>query len=159
MSDFDVILAQSQTEKLFTPYVPDMPPEQMSGAYRPLGLPADPAYNLPPPGFESTLGVEEGMPLITSIQGVWDSVKSNASGLVGAVEHGVEGVYETGKKAVKSVYGDVSGGVGKVFGDISNPLTSTLKTGFWYALLGVVVLGGVVYFVGKSGAVRVAIPI
>lgn len=152
----------SSPEQLFTPYTPSGNPESWNSAYRPLGLPMDPVSNVAPAGFESAmLADSEDSPLISSLQGYWDDIKANSYGAVTHVEDAVKNAYGGIKDITKTVYGDLANGVGTVVDDITTPargmLTGFLDNVYWKTVLGVVVIGTALYFIGKTGAVKVKI--
>jgi len=115
-------------------------------SYLPLGLPPDPVSQLPPPGLETTLAASGSSPYISSLQGVWDSITSASESAAKAVESGIT-----------KVYGKVKQGVGTVYDDVTNPVGSLVENAYWKILLGVVVVGVAVYYIGKTGAVKVSV--
>lgn len=109
-----------------------------------LGLPGDNQSSAPPPGFESTTAAVQPPPPISTVDKIWGTIKSDASSAVNWGESEVQSAYQTTKSAV-----------GTVVSDVASPITSSLKSVYMYALIGVVVLAGAIYFIGKGGAVKV----
>lgn len=107
-----------------------------------MGLPSDPVPSSAPPGLPQSIG---------------DEIASGFNTGIGAVENVFTDIYAGGKKVVGTVYSDVKGGVSTVVGDVASPVSSTLKTTYWYLILGVVVIAGGLYFIGKTGAVKVSV--
>lgn len=107
------------------------------------------------PGFESTSGATSSAPPITSASSWWDNVKNEMGSVVTSVENYEKGIYNGVKDITKTVYSDASSAVGTVYADVSSPVTSALTSTYWYAIGAVVVLGAVIYFAGKSGALKV----
>lgn len=122
-----------------------------------IGLPADPSPTTPPPGLDHTEAGNIAAPLITTAQSIWDTIKQDSISAVNAVETGVKNVYGGIKDVTKTVYTDVKSGVGTVADDVTHPVAEATKTTYWYLLLGIIVVAGGLYFVGKSGAVRVSV--
>lgn len=147
--DFADILAtiDGSNTKLYTPYVPEGPTESLPIAYRPIGLPADPISYLPPAGFETTVAAQGSDPLISSSQSWWDTIKQTSYSAV-------ESVYEGAKSVTKKVYNDGKNLVGTVYDDVTAPVENAVKSIYWYALLGVVVIAGALYLSNKSGALK-----
>lgn len=110
----------------------------------PFGLPFDTQPTSPPPGLESTVGSVSNPPAISTATGVWEKVKQwdLAAG-------------DWIVNAVKKDYALVKGGVSTVAGDVVAPIEEKATSTYWYLLLGVVVIAGAIYFIGKSGAVKV----
>ncbi len=71
----------------------------------------------------------------------WDQLSKDVDVVVGGVKSG----YETTKNVVSTVAGD-----------IEKPISGILDNLYWRVIIVVVVLGGVIYFAGKSGALRVS---
>jgi len=117
--------------------------------YLPLGLPPDPVSSLPPQGLQGVMYSQPSSPMISSLQGVWENITTFS-------ESAIKNVYKTTKGAVKEVYDDGKQLVGDAYDSVSNPVGSFLDNVYWKVILAVVVIGGVVYFAGKSGAVRVS---
>lgn len=110
----------------------------------PLGLPPDPTPGFVP-GLESTAWYDSSTFEISSIgQNLWDSFSQFS-----------ESAYSGTKQVLKKGYSDLKDGVSTVVGDVTEPISDSLKTTFWYALLAVGALGAVIYFAGKSGALRI----
>jgi hypothetical protein len=132
------------------PYTPADPTAASSLAYTSMGLPADPVSSQPPAGFESSLAADPPKPTISSVaQGIWDEIKQDSTSAVSAVYGGT-------KKVVATVYEDVASGVGTVVNDVASPVKTALSSTYWYLLGAVAVLGAVIYFAGKSGALRIS---
>ena len=146
-NDFSSFILGSPEENA-TPYVPEGYPETWSAAYRPLGLPMDPMYNIALPGLEGADAAIEGTPILSSIQSTFDKITSDSYGAL-------QSVYDSGKKAIGTLYDDVAHGVGNVYDDVTKPVTSLLDNVYWKVILAVVVVGGALYFIGKGGAVKV----
>ena len=114
-----------------------------------LGMPVDP-YGSVPPGFETTMNSVPPTPPLAVVKEFWD-------GSIQAVEGVVQDIYNGAKGVGSSIYADLKQGVGAVVEDVTEPAASALKTTFWYAVVGLVVIGGVLYFAGKSGALSVRV--
>lgn len=112
----------------------------------PMGLPMDPVGAGAPLGLESTKAAVSSSPIMVAYEESWD-----------AVENFYVGLYGTTKKIIGQVYSDVRSGAGTVYDDVSKPVSSALTGTYWYLILGVVVVAGGLYFVGKGGAVKVSI--
>lgn len=113
-------------------------------SYLPLGLPADPSPSALPPGLETTSGAISSFNLFPDVTAVWDVVKRNSESAADYVEQGIETLYGKGKQAV-----------GTVYDDLTKPLSSAVDNVYWKIILAAVVIGGVVYFAGKGGAIKV----
>lgn len=122
--------------------------EQLKGSiqtYLPLGLPPDPSPYTIPPGLESTQGaVSTFDALFPEITYVWDAIKRNSESAADYLEQGVKDAYS----ATKNV-------VGTVYDDVTKPLSDAVDNAYWKVLLAVIVVGGALYFIGKTGAVKV----
>lgn len=140
MSDFSLFADEQPNSST---YIPDGPQETWSAAYRPLGIPGDPGSDMIA-GLETTDAAAGPAPSISSFQNFTDSIKSDATNLLG----GAEG-------AIKSGYSTIKGAVGTVVGDVTDPLASAAKTYFAYAMVAIIIVGGVLYFAGKSGALKI----
>lgn len=57
-------------------------------------------------------------------------------------------------QAVKDDYGLLKGATSTVVGDVAAPVQGVIDNAYWKIILVVIVLGGVIYFAGKSGAVK-----
>lgn len=117
--------------------------------YSKIGFPKDPVSSFPPPGLEGTSGAVSDSPIMTSLGNFLGTVEDYT---VNIVKGGYEGV----KNVTKTVYDDVKSGVGTVVGDVTSPLGSLLDKTYWYLIGAVIIVGGVVYFAGKSGALRIS---
>lgn len=122
--------------------------EQLKGSiqtYLPLGLPPDPSPYTIPPGLESTQGaVSTFDALFPEITYVWDAIKRNSESAADYLEQGVKDAYSATKNVVSTVYDDVT-----------KPLSDAVDNAYWKVLLAVIVVGGALYFIGKTGAVKV----
>ena len=114
-------------------------------SYLPLGLPPDPSPSTLPPGLETTQGAVSTMDyLFPEVSYVWDAVKRNSESAADYVEQGI-----------KDAYGATKNAIGTVYDDVTKPLSSAVDNVYWKVILAAVVVGGVIYFAGKSGAVKV----
>lgn len=113
-------------------------------SYLPLGLPADPAPKTLPPGLESTQGAVSNFNLFPELTFAWDQITRNSESAADYLQQGIE-----------SAYGTVKKGLGTVYDDISAPVTSAVDNLYWKIIIAAVVVGGVVYFAGKGGAIKV----
>lgn len=147
---YPFILGSSDENVLSTPYTPEGYPETWNAAYRPLGLPMDPMFNVALPGLEGADAAQEGTPILSSIQNIFDDIKNDSYGAL-------QTAYDSGKKAIGTLYDDVAHGVGNVYDDVTKPLETALDNVYWKIILAVVVVGGALYFVGKTGAVKVSV--
>lgn len=125
--------------------------------YIDLGLPGSIDSSMPLPGLETTSAAISPAPPITTAQSIWDTIKNDSYSAMGAVETGVKNVYGGIKDITKTVYQDVSSGVGTVYDDVAAPVEKAATSTYWYLILGVIVIGGVLYFAGKSGALKISV--
>lgn len=108
------------------------------------------------PGFESTsAAVSKGAPVSSIVSEWWDNIKNDMNQVVNVVETETKNAYGGIKDLTKTVYNDVSSGVGEVFDDVTHPVETALSGLYWYAIVGVIVIAGAVYFMGKGGAIKV----
>lgn len=121
----------------------------------PMGLPPDPVGVGPVRGLESTAGASQPAPLMTSHPSLWEEIKQDSLSAVRMVETGAKNVYGGIKDITKTVYGDVESGVETVVGDVAKPVQGAIDNAYWKIILAVVVLGGALYYIGKSGALKV----
>lgn len=112
-------------------------------ATEPIGLPADTQSTSPPPGFETTTAAIQPAPPISTVDKIWNSIKQDSQSALSWTEGAVKSTYETGKSAVSTVAGD-----------IAHPVENAAQGIFWYAMIGVVIIAGAIYFIGKGGAVK-----
>lgn len=151
-NSFTDILAEeggyTVNQQLSTPYVPAGAEETWNSAYRPLGLPRDPLYFDLPAGLDGAGSSAVSSISLSSLDGIWDSVSQNSLGAFSWAGQKAKGL-------VTSSYGLLKEGVSEVLEDVTTPLSSGLKTYYWYLLGGLIVVGGVLYFAGKGGAIRV----
>lgn len=129
-------------------FMTDMRYEELKGSlqsYLPLGLPPDPSP-MYVPGLETTSGAVSTPSLFPSVQDVWDNITRNAESAADYVEQGIEAVYKKGKSAA-----------GTVYDDLSKPLNTAIDNAYWKIILAAIVVGGVVYFAGKGGAIKVSV--
>lgn len=147
--DFSSIVAEA--DQLSTPYIPAAgSPASFSAAYTPIGLPENPnPTGIMPPGLEGTQGYKQPGPPISSVDSLWTKIKSNSLGAISTLE-------KTAQDLVTGAYDEVKSGVSTVASDIAAPVKNALTSTYMYLLLGVVVVGGVIYFAGKSGALRIS---
>lgn len=108
----------------------------------PMGFPPDPTSNLVPGLSQTSYSVQEA-PIFSSVQGVWDTFKNFG-----------ESVYTGAKGVVSHGYTDLKEAASTVYDDVTMPVESALKSTYWYLILGVVVIGGALYFIGKGGALK-----
>lgn len=109
------------------------------------------------PGLGGTDAAVSDSPLLSSVSpSWWDSIKNSASGVISKAESIEKSIYTEAKDVTKIVYGDVRDAAGTIYDDVSKPISGFISGTYWYAILAVVVLGGVIYFAGKSGALRVS---
>lgn len=118
--------------------------------YVPLGLPSDPVSLMPPSGLESTVAAQGTTPMLSSVQGIWNTITTDS-----------ESAYQwfvtpQGENPISFLYGKGKEAISTVVDDIAKPAGNLLEGVYWKLLLAVVVIGGVVYFAGKSGAVRIS---
>lgn len=113
-------------------------------SYLPLGLPPDPSPKSLPAGLETTSGAVSSFNLFPEVTLAWDAITRNSESAADYVEQGIKSIYGKGKEAVGSVYDDLSA-----------PVTSVVDNLYWKIILAAVVVGGVVYFAGKGGALKV----
>jgi hypothetical protein len=108
----------------------------------PLGLPADNQSSAAPPGFESTVGAVQPAPPVSTIDKIWDTIKTDSSSAV-----------SWGEDEVKAAYSNTKAAAGTVVSDVTSPIASATKSIYMYAILGVIVLAGAIYFIGRGGAI------
>lgn len=108
------------------------------------------------PGFQSTFGsISSPAPMASVSPSWWDTIKNEATSAFGATEDDIKTVYGGLKDVTKTVYGDASSAVGTVFNDVTSPVKDAANATYWYTILAVIVVGGVLYFMGKSGVLKV----
>ena len=117
----------------------------------PLGLPQDTQPTSPPPGLESTTASVSDPAPISTVDKIWNTIKSDSSSAVNYIEQAPGALYSGTKSAISTIYTDVASGVSTVANDVTSPLRST----YWYLIVAVVVIAGALYFIGKGGAVKV----
>ena len=138
----------SNSEKPETDYSSMLAYGKKIESFLPLGLPPDPLPKTPPAGLESTIGAIPEAGWTLSLSNAWN-------GIVSSSESAVQGLYESGKKVVRGVYEDAKDAAGNVYDDLTKPVSSFIDNAYWKIILAAVVVGGVIYFAGKSGALRV----
>lgn len=128
-----------------------------------LGLPPDPNSSLPQPGFETTSAADQPSPVMSTIQSIWGTIKQDSLGAATTVENAVTGevsnAYNSVTNAATNAVSSVVNKATAAVTGVENKVTGTLTSVYWYAILAVVVIGGVLYFGGKSGALRVGVPV
>lgn len=117
----------------------------------PLGLPYESGQ--PPKGFESTTASQPPAPPISTIDSIWDTIKQDSLGAVDWTGQAIDSTYSNAKSVANNVYDDLKSGVSKVGGDVTAGLASPLQNIYWYLIIGVVIIGGALYFVGRGGAI------
>lgn len=147
----------NDADQLSTPYVPapgSAASETAAYDHNHVWLPADVMPSDPPPGFETTpQGLMPTPTISAKAQAMWDTVKSDAQGVAAWGEDEAKNVYGGVKNVAKTVYGDLSKAAGTVYDDVAKPVKGLLTGTYMYMLLGVIVVAGAVYFIGKSGAI------
>lgn len=112
-----------------------------------IGLPADPNPVSPPLGLESTPSAVAEPPLISSVTpSIWQTIKSDSVNVF-------HSVIEESETAVKDAYGVGKSAVTTVVTDVGAPIKSVLTGTYMYLLLGLVVVAGGLYFIGKGGGI------
>lgn len=142
----DFVAGSMSTEQGdFIPGVTDSP------ASLPMGFPEDNQSSAPPPGFETTTGSVAAPPQISTIDSLWNTIKQDSQSTIAWTEQEASNTFTGAKNLAKSaVSGVESAGSGAV-----DFVESGVKSVYWYTILAVVVIGGVIYFAGKSGAIKV----
>lgn len=108
------------------------------------------------PGFESTSAAISAPAAVSSVApSWWDSIRNDMGQAVDNLEKLPGVLYTDAKGITKTVYDDISGGVGTVYDDATGKLAGTATSYYWYALLALVVVGTGIYFIGKTGAIKV----
>ncbi len=110
--------------------------------------------DMPPQGFESTLGSIQDPPQIAS-SSVWDRITGTADTAVGWLETVDKQLGASVINTVKKDYDLVKGGATQVIGDVASPIQSSLNSTYWYLIVGIIVIAGALYFIGKGGAIKV----
>ena len=118
-----------------------------------IGLPVDNQSSAPPPGFDSTVSSVQPAPPISTVDKIWGSISSTASSVVSKIEAAPGEALDWTEGEIKSGYNTVKSGVGTVVSDVTSPVTSSLKSVYVYAIVGVIVLAGAIYFIGRGGAI------
>lgn len=119
-----------------------------------MGLPRDPVFFPVPAGLESAAASAPPPPPISSSQTWWDTIKQDSVSSLKWVEDEAVAVAHGAADITKAAYGGAKNAVGTVVSDIASPVTGALNNIYWYAILGVVVIGGALYFAGKGGALK-----
>lgn len=115
----------------------------------PIGLPKDQS-DITPMGFLGAQAALSNNPQITSAQGgLWDSVKNDMGSAIDWVEKAPGTLWASTKSGVS----DIATGAENLASSAENAVTAPLKATYFYILLAVVVVGGVLYYIGKSGVV------
>lgn len=117
----------------------------------PMGFPVDNQSSAPPPGFESTTGSVASPPQISTIDSLWNTIKQDSQSAIAWTEKEASNTFTGAKNLASSAVS----GVESVAMAPVNYVESGVKSVYWYAILAVVVIGGVIYFAGKSGAIKV----
>jgi hypothetical protein len=125
----------------------------LSPAQFPMGLPEDTQSTEPPPGFRSTLASISPPPKISTAESIWSTIKQDSQSALAWTEKEAQSVYQGSKNVISTVYHDVAEGVGTVAYDATAPVRAT----YWYLILGLVVVAGGLYFIGKTGAIKVSV--
>lgn len=121
-----------------------------------IGIPRDPVGNTPVYGLETTSAAVQEAPPISTFDRLWGAIKQDSSGLLHGIGDAGKNAYGGISDITKTVYGDVKSAAGTVYDDVSKPLSGIIGSAYTYIIVAVVVLGGVIYFAGKSGALRVS---
>lgn len=108
------------------------------------------------PGFESASAAVSEPPPITTASSWWGKIKNDMGSAFGEFAAIEKNIYGGIKDITKTVYTDLSSGAGAVYDDVSGPVASAVTSAYWYAIIAVVVIGGVIYFAGKSGALKLS---
>lgn len=106
-----------------------------------LPFPKDPQADATVPGIDHTTYAISKPPLISTLQEMW---KGFVEDPVDFVKYGVKESYSGSKEAISTVISDVV-----------EPIQSEVKTTYWYLILGLVVVAGGLYFIGRGGAIKV----
>ena len=118
-----------------------------------LGMPSDPNDPFPPAGLSTTVAADQSPPSL--IGGIYNTIADDSRSALDYVEAAPGKVVATVESGISSAYGTLKNGVSTVVSDVSSPLGGLLKTSYWYLIGAVAVIGAVIYFAGKSGALRI----
>jgi hypothetical protein len=98
----------------------------------------------------------------SSTQSWYSSIESGVSGVVAGVENVASKTVSAAVSGIETGYGAAKSAAGTVLSDVESGTTSAINTAlapaksvFLYLLLGVAVVGAVIYYAGKSGALKV----
>jgi len=116
-----------------------------------MGFPTLSGDSYTPPGFSSTQAAIPPAPDISSNQSTWDTVTQDARSALKWSSDALSTAENTAVSGIKSAYQGTKNVVGTVAGDIANPIGGVLKTTYLYIIVGVVILAGALYFVGRGG--------
>jgi hypothetical protein len=111
---------------------------------------ADPSMGLPVGDPYGTNPIAQTPNPAPAGGGIIASVESALSQAASDTKSAVIGTYGVVKSVVSTVGNDVLSGAGAVVDTASKPINKL----YWGLIIGVAVLGGVIYFAGKSGAVH-----
>ena len=146
--DVSSIFSGSSSGQSTSPSVANPPPNPSD--LTPMGLPSD-TSNYIPAGFSGTENALPPSPSgITSItESIWNSVKQDSIGAIDWTENKVSSAGTVVKSGLESAVAKAE----SVAGEAVTKVESVLKTEYVYILVGLVVIGGVLYFIGKGGLV------
>lgn len=128
-----------------------LPPDQTSS----MGFPADPVSSSPPSGLQTTTAAIQSAPPISTFDSIWNTIKQDSTGILSYAEDEAKNAYGGIKDVGATVYGDIKSGAGTLYDDVSKPISGIISSAYTYIIVAVVVIGGIIYFAGKSGALRV----
>ena len=113
----------------------------------PLGLPMD-FMDYMPPGFQTTTASFEATPAISSVDTVWDTIKDNSSGAIDWAGDKLSEFWDWSKKPLITIPNPMD-----IVDERIEQVQEGSKTIFWYAIVGVIVIAGAMYFIGRGGAI------
>lgn len=126
---------------------------QDPAAFTDIGMSTYQPSDAPIPGMQNTDGALTPAPPISTVDKIWGAIKSDSQGALSWVESSASGATQSVESALGTAVSATKAGVA----DLTKGVTSGLNSIYWYLILAVIVLGGVIYFAGKSGAVGVRV--
>lgn len=107
------------------------------------------------PGINTTYADNQPSPTYTTSQSVWDEVKQFGSDFGEGLSDAVKSGYDTVAGGINTVVQDAAGGIARATTTLAKPVEDVTSFGVTQIILVVAVIGAAVYFMGKSGGLRV----
>lgn len=143
------------------PFAENIEPEVKNAFVGPILVSTNPELNpyagnamgLPSPSDAGLGGFVLGLPSLNQQSGIMSAVQKAWD----ETENMYKGAYQQVKSIIGTVYEDTRSAAGTVYDDVSKPVSSILTGSYWYLILGIVVIAGGLYFIGKTGAIKVKV--